>query len=127
MADRLQTAGRTPEHRYGRSWLYGQRLHEMLRDRMHSRRPSRAPTPFNSGDLPDASHTGEGPSNSTLNVEGPVETEKIGQNPPLQEEYDIANMSPDRVDKLLSEYTWFPLENTASTSELLDWESFFAV
>lgn len=54
----------------------------------------------------------------------PKEIEQVPA--PSEEEYDIANMSPDKVDKLLSDYTWFPLENTTTAGDLLDWEAFFA-
>lgn len=70
--------------------------------------------------------TGSGFAAKATEQGGGSEVLKLNGQEPLEQEYDIANMSPDRVDKLLSEYTWFPLESSTSTNDLLDWEAFFA-
>jgi hypothetical protein len=110
--------------------MYGQRLHEMLRDRMQSRRASRAPTPsfqphFGQGDVEtQQQHSLSLPTDVTVATGTGAQSDL--PHFPEDDNLDIANMSPDKVDKLLSEYTWFPLEASAAADDFLDWEAFFA-
>lgn len=107
----------------------------MLKDRMSSRRPSRASSPFHSANVSDGIAMQNQQISSSRQAQGAVasiplaaaeNSSKTGEHVSLEEEYDIANMSPDKVDKLLSEYTWFPLENAGNGTEFLDWDAFFA-